>query len=163
MVPIQDASIEDVCVILRNRCGEVLVLRSAHIANLPGLFKRRGCCHGEAAAAILSTPTHLPSRRRYLSFFRVYEAAWIISTSRLVQTQDALNEAVYVILRIQGSEAAVPCPPPPAFPQGGGISSILRITETAWIISGTRLVQTQGALSEDVVNYFELRATKCLG
>ena len=28
--------------------------------------------------------------------------AWIISTSRLVQTQAALNEAVYIILRIQG-------------------------------------------------------------
>jgi len=31
LVPIQDASIEDVCVILRNRCGEVLVLRSGRL------------------------------------------------------------------------------------------------------------------------------------
>jgi len=33
--------------------------------------------------------------------------AWIISGPRLVQTQDALNVAVYVILRIQGSEVFV--------------------------------------------------------
>ena len=33
--------------------------------------------------------------------------AWIISGPRSVQTQAALNEAVYVILRIQGSEVLV--------------------------------------------------------
>ena len=35
------------------------------------------------------------------------QTAWVISGPRLVQTQAALNEAVYVILRIQGSEGFV--------------------------------------------------------
>jgi len=35
------------------------------------------------------------------------KAAWAIHASRLVQTQAALNEAVYIILRIQGSEVFV--------------------------------------------------------
>ena len=35
-------------------------------------------------------------------------------------------------------------------------------SESAWIISGPRLVQIQDALSEDVVNYLELRAAQYL-
>jgi len=41
--------------------------------------------------------------------------------SRLVQMQAALNEAVYVILRIQGSEVAIPCPPLSKFHKVDGI------------------------------------------
>jgi len=36
--------------------------------------------------------------------------------------------------------------------------AVKRKIEAAWIICGPRLVQTQAALSEDVVNYLELRA-----
>ena len=38
---------------------------------------------------------------------QIIQAAWIICGPRLVQTQAALDEAVYVILRIQGSEVFV--------------------------------------------------------
>ena len=50
-----------------------------------------------AAFWIISGPRLLPP----------YEFGWIISGPRLVQTQAALNEVVYVIPRIQGSEAFV--------------------------------------------------------
>jgi hypothetical protein len=38
------------------------------------------------------------------AYFTDDSGTWIISGPRLVQIQAALNEAVYVILRIQGSE-----------------------------------------------------------
>ena len=40
-------------------------------------------------------------------YFTDDSGTWIIQASRLVQTQAALNGAVYVILRIQGSEGFV--------------------------------------------------------
>jgi len=44
----------------------------------------------------------------------------------------------FTIRRI--SNEAIPCPPPRKFHKVDGISNILRIIETAWIISGPRLV-----------------------
>ena len=52
---------------------------------------------------------------------QIRKIAWIISGPRLVQTQDASSEDVCIIPRIQGSEVAIPCPPPPTFPQGNGM------------------------------------------
>jgi len=44
------------------------------------------------------------SHADHLHFLRIIQAAWIIHASRLVQTQDAASEAVWVIPRIRGSE-----------------------------------------------------------
>jgi hypothetical protein len=55
----------------------------------------------------MSTPSHLPSRKRNCETLRICAYAWIISGPRLVQTQAALNDAVYGIPRIQGSEVFV--------------------------------------------------------
>jgi len=87
----QDVSSEAVCVIPRNWCDVVLVLRSVDIPQLPGLFKRRDCC---TEATVVSVSRSL----------RKSDVTWIISGPSLVQKQAALNEAVCIILRIQGSE-----------------------------------------------------------
>jgi len=57
----------------------------------------------------------------FSSVLRIAETAWIIQASRVVQTQTALNEAVYVIPRTQSGEVAIPYPPPLTFPLGSGM------------------------------------------
>ena len=58
------------------------------------------------------------------AYFTDDSGPWIISGLRLVQTQDASSEDVYVVPRTRGSEVAVPSPPPPTFPQGNGINAL---------------------------------------
>ena len=83
-----------------------------------------------------------------------YRIVWAIHASRLVQIQGTLSEDVVNRLELR----AVNWPSYVHSPQARGIPSTMLITETAWIISGPRLVQIQVVLSEVV--YVILR-TQC--
>ncbi|MBN2245980.1 MAG: hypothetical protein JW755_09055 [Candidatus Aminicenantes bacterium] len=72
-----------------------------------------------------------------------------------MQIQAALDEAVYVILRTQCHEVALPCPPALTFPQENGFQALSKFAKLPGLFTRRGCCHGKAAAHEIVVVYIE--------